>query len=252
VTTSFQPASQTALKPARTLSKSDFILARSCAAKLFFRENGYPDNRDADPYVRMLATGGFMVEALANARYPNGVRIDNTGALGVDVDATLIALRQSDVTIFGAALADGRKQARVDIMEKKGNVVRLIEVKAKAFDGREHIADLAKGGSGVFRQTKGKRLVRSEWRGKLEDLTYQVLLIQAMLPGMEIRPFLALIDNSKRAGVDNVPQFFELTHRRLRDGSLGVSTARYTGTPEQLVSLDLVTEVDVSDEVDML
>ena len=41
----------------RTLSKSDFKLARSCDAKLFFRENGYPDNRDMNPYLALLAEG---------------------------------------------------------------------------------------------------------------------------------------------------------------------------------------------------
>ena len=43
---------------ARTLSKSDFILARDCSAKLYFRENGYPDGRGNDPYMAMLAEGG--------------------------------------------------------------------------------------------------------------------------------------------------------------------------------------------------
>ena len=47
----------------RTLSKSDFKIARTCDAKLFFRENGYPDAREDDPYLRMLAAGGYMVEA---------------------------------------------------------------------------------------------------------------------------------------------------------------------------------------------
>ncbi len=54
----------------RTLSKSDFKLARTCDAKLYYRENGYPDNRESDPYLGLLAEGGYMVEALAKARYP--------------------------------------------------------------------------------------------------------------------------------------------------------------------------------------
>src|SRR5690242_5463048 len=53
----------------RTLSKSDYKLARGCIGKLFFRENGYPDNRGSNPYVALLAEGGYMVEALAKAKY---------------------------------------------------------------------------------------------------------------------------------------------------------------------------------------
>jgi len=60
----------------RTLSKSDFKLARSCDAKLFFRENSYPDNRDINPYLLLLAEGGYMVEALAKAKYRDGVQLE--------------------------------------------------------------------------------------------------------------------------------------------------------------------------------
>jgi hypothetical protein len=60
----------------RTLSKSDFKLARGCDAKLFFRENGYPDNRDMNPYLALLAEGGYMVEALAKAKYVDGVQLE--------------------------------------------------------------------------------------------------------------------------------------------------------------------------------
>ena len=67
------PASGTAGRSSRMLSKSDFKLARTCAAKLFFRENRFPDSRSSDPYLAMLAEGGYMVEALAKAGYPGGL-----------------------------------------------------------------------------------------------------------------------------------------------------------------------------------
>ena len=252
MTTSLHTTPAPALKPARTLSKSDYILARTCRAKLYFRENGYPDKRDADPYLHLLATGGYMVEALAKARYADGVQLEYGGGLAADAEATRQQLEKSDVTLFEATLVAGRKQARVDILEKKGNVVRLIEVKAKSFDGQAHLDERLTGGNGVFRQSKKPGHVRADWRPKLEDLTYQVLLLENALPGVEVRAYLALVDNSKRARLNNVPQFFELIHRAGRDGSLRLQTARYTGSREQLADLDLVTEVDVSAEVDLL
>lgn len=42
----------------RTLSKSDYKLARTCDAKLYFRENGYPDRRMFDTYLAFLAEAG--------------------------------------------------------------------------------------------------------------------------------------------------------------------------------------------------
>ena len=75
VTANTAPAYHPATRE-RTLSKSDFTLAATCPAKLYFRENGYTDNRANDPYLEALAAGGYMVEALAKARYPDGIKLD--------------------------------------------------------------------------------------------------------------------------------------------------------------------------------
>jgi len=238
--------------PARTLSKSDFKLARTCEAKLFFRENGYPDNRSHDPYLALLAEGGYMVEALAKTRYPDGIQLQYGGSLAEEFAATAELLRRDRVTLFEATLASGRMQARVDALEKKGNVVRLIEMKAKSFDGAAHRADLIDGGGGIFRTGKKRPRVVADWREKLEDITYQVLLLEKAFPGLEVRPYLALVDKSKRARIDGIPRLFELVLRAARDGSTRLHTARYIGTAEQVELLDLVTEVDVSAEVDLL
>lgn len=197
------------------LSKSDYILARSCRAKLFFRENGYPDRRDGDPYMRLLAEGGYMVEALAKTRYPDGIQPEYGRGAAADFTDTLRFLNQDSITLFEPTLVVGRRQARVDILVKQGNSVRLIEVKAKSFDGQEHVDSLARGAHGTFGQIKKPGPVRSEWLGKLEDLTYQVLLLEQLLPGIEIRPYLALVDKSKLANPDNVPRFFELVQLAL-------------------------------------
>jgi hypothetical protein len=236
----------------RTLSKSDYILARSCRAKLFFRENGYSDKRDGDQYLQLLAEGGYMVEALAKTKYPEGVQPEYGRGTEADFAETLRFLNQDVVTLFEPTLVVGRRQARVDILVKRGSTVRLIEVKAKSFDGQEHLDSLAKGAHGAFRQIRKPAPVRSEWLPKLEDLTYQVLLLEQLMPGVKIQPFLALIDKSKQAKLDNVPRFFELVRSLKSDGTTRLQTARYTGAPEQLADLDLITEVDMSAEVEML
>src|SRR5262245_14253834 len=105
----------------RTLSKSDFTLARTCDTKLFFRENGYPDRRDADAYLALLAEGGYMVEALAKAKYQNGIQLEYGGGIEADFERTKRLLEKSAVTLFEATLLVGRRQARVDILEKTGS-----------------------------------------------------------------------------------------------------------------------------------
>jgi hypothetical protein len=233
----------------RTLSKSDFKLARSCDAKLYFRENGYPDNRDSNPYLALLAEGGYMVEALAKARYVDGVQLEYGRGVVDDYKRTIDLLGRDQVTLFEATLLVGRQQARVDILEKKGNTVRLLEVKSKSFDGAEHAQLLSEGKAGALRGVRKPYNILAKWEEKLEDITFQVLLLEKMLAGVVIKPFLVLIDTSKIALIDNIPSLFELVRRVSADGTGRLHTAHYIGSREQLAELDLVTEVDVSDEV---
>ena len=233
----------------RTLSKSDFILARDCPAKLYFRENGYPDARQRDAYMAMLADGGYMVEALAKSRYPTGIQLDYGRDVASEFARTRAALDAPNVTLFEATLLVGRRQARVDILEKRGNVLRVVEVKAKSFDGTEHARQVAQHLAGVFLTKKPPHRVNSDWDGKVADLTYQVVLLEQLMPGFVIQPVLALVDKSKATGLDNVPGFFELVRRPASDGSVRLHTARFTGTAADLDRLDLVTEVDVPREV---
>ena len=232
---------------ARTLSKSDFKLARSCDAKLYFRENGYPDNRDGNAYLALLADGGYMVEALAKARLGEGIQLDYGRNVADDFARTLEYLKQDKVRLFEATFLVGRRQARIDVLEKDGNNIRLIEIKSKSFDGAEHEQSLKEGKKGAFRGKRAPHAVSSDWVEKVEDLAFQMLLVQQVMPGAKITPFLALVDKSKIAQIDNIPMLFEL----VRNGDR-VQTARYTGPADTLNMLDLVTVVDMSEEVAQL
>ena len=235
--------------PPRTLSKSDFALARTCDAKLYFRENRYPDNGESDPYLRLLREGSYMVEALATAKHEGGILLEYGRNPIEDFARTREYLSRDNVTLFQATLLWKRRLARVDILEKKGNVVRLIEVKAKSIDGAEHLANLRDGGVGALRSTRKPHGVMSDWCPKVEDVAYQVLILERVLPGVTVQPFLVLVDKSKRSVLDNLPRLFEIVRHEGREGKERIHTARFIGDPEQLAALDLLTEVDVSAEV---
>lgn len=193
-----------------------------------------------------------MVEALAKARFPTGVQLDYGANINEEFARTVEALQRDEVALFEATLLVGRRQARVDILEKKGSLVRLIEVKAKSFDGSEHQRLLSEGKAGVFRGVREPFNILSDWEEKLEDVTFQVLLLEKLLPKATIKPYLMLVDKSKTATLDNIPSLFELERREAKDGTTRLHTARYIGSPDQLKDLDLLTEVDVSEEVALL
>lgn len=236
----------------RTLSKSDFKVARTCDAKLWFRENGYPDNKQFDHYMKLLAMGGYMVEALAMASYPDGINLEYGGDVQEDFAKTMELLSRENVTLFQATLMLNRRLARVDIIEKKGNVIRLIEVKAKSFDSAAHYASITENGNGEFRIGKRGDKVGSKWSEYLEDIAYQTVMLERLLPGAEVQPFLCLVDKSKRSALDNVPQLFTIVETKSADGTSRLHSARFLGTPEDAARLDLLTEVDVSREFAIL
>lgn len=231
----------------RTLSKSDFKIARTCDAKLYFRENSYPDNQQSDPYIKLLQRGGYMVEALAKAKYPDAVQLTYGRDVGADFARTMDELRKENVTLFEATLLVGRQLARVDILEKRGNLVRLIEVKSSLFDGPKHVAEIADGKNGIFRTDRKPHGIRSDWRDYIEDVAFQVILLEKVLSGVTIEPWLALLDETKRAAVDEIPSLFELVTSGDR-----LHTARYVGSRDQYAALDLITEVRIAAEVNLL
>jgi hypothetical protein len=241
----------TAIRPPRqrTLSKSDFTLARTCEAKLYFREARYPDNREFDPYLVMLAQGGYMVEALAKARYADGIQLEYGSDFEGDAALTLEYLQRDNVTLFEGTLHSARRLARADIIVKQGDTIRLIEVKAKSFDSQEHLASLADGNKGVFVTRRG---ISAKWDKYLADITYQTLLLERMLPGVTVEPFLCLVDKSKRSDVNDIPELFKVERKRDRHGVERIHTARFTGDVALLPELDLVTEVPVGYVVDMM
>ena len=118
----------------KTLSKSDFQLASTCEQKLLYKKRGYPTAGDSDGYMQMLSEGGYMVGKMATLLYEDGREIS--------AETTEDCVNQTrdwlDHTaqgiLFEAAILSNQKLVRIDILEKTGNRLHLIEVKAKSFD----------------------------------------------------------------------------------------------------------------------
>jgi Domain of unknown function(DUF2779) len=231
----------------RTLSKSDYTLTRTCDTKLYFRENRFPSN--SSPYLQLLANGGFMVEALARAQRPGGILLESGWDPVHDFSMTRELLERDAVTLFQATLLSGRRLARVDIVEKTGLDVRLIEVKAKSFDSDEHDADIAKGGKGEFRSNRKPFAHAASWVLKFEDLTYQVLLFEKLFPHLRVHPVLMVVDKARRTSVDSAPKLFDLERRKFGDGTEHTFSATFLGSEGDATKLDILASIDAAADV---
>ena len=231
-----------------TLSKSDFKLARTCAAKLYYRELKYPDNTAEDEYLAFLAEGGYMVEVLAKQLFPAGVTLDYGRDSATDAAETLRHLRApDDVTLFEATLLEGRRLARVDILRKTSRGFDLYEVKSSSFDPEDAGKRVEKTGS-PFRSLRKPFGIASAWREYLEDVTYQVAILCDLFPGVPVRPYLILMDKGKVAAHDGMPAWFKIVRRE--DGRL--HSAEFIGDPELARRDPLTIGLDVSAEVEEL
>jgi hypothetical protein len=227
------------------LSKSDFKVARTCGTKLYYRKLRYPSKFDDDPYLEFLANGGYMVETIAKLLFPEGKEIGfDSGDEAVAL--THEALKQENVTLFEATFLFGQLLTRVDILEKRGNHFRLIEVKAKGFNSQESE------GLGPFRGKRGN--ISSKWQPYLEDVTFQTHILRSVYPNSKVTPYLCLVDKSKVCSAETSFDKFKVTPREKKEGEKVFSRPEvmFVGNIEALRKGPFVSVVDVSNEADEL
>lgn len=184
----------------RVLTKSRFKLGLECPNKLFYtgKPDEYVNNKVDDPFMEALARGGFQVEALARLQYPDGIFIDAEHyEYRKAAELTQAALHQENVTLFEAAFLVDGLFVRTDILVKTGNVIQLIEVKAKSYDPNNPYVFEGKNGGLV-----------SGWKPNLFDLAFQKYVVQKSNPDFQIQAFLMMADKSKTASVEGLNQMF--------------------------------------------
>jgi hypothetical protein len=183
----------------RYLTKSRFKLALDCPTKLFYtRKDIYPDTSQEDDFLKALAEGGFQVGELAKCYYPGGHDITE-GGYEAPLQRTAELLKLENVVIFEAAILYENLFIRIDILEKKGNHLRLIEVKAKSISGDEDVAFLKSSGH-----------MASGWSPYLYDVAFQNYVLSKAFPDYSIDSFLMLADKDKKATVNGLNQKFQL------------------------------------------
>lgn len=211
------------------LSKSDFKVARTCPTKLYYKKKQYPTTLDDDPYMQLLADGGFMVGKLAQLQYPSGVMISDLDPEAAIAETSRLMAADS-VVLFEAAFLWGGFLARVDILVKERGRIQLIEVKSKGYDRTAGL-------------TKKAGDIRSEWVEYVEDIAFQKMVVQSVYPNKQIDCFLYLPDKAEATTVDLLPTRF-----RLKRQSRAVDV-EFVGDHKDVERTNLLTLVPVNDPV---
>jgi hypothetical protein len=233
-----------------TLSKSDYKIARTCPTKLYYRQQGYPSSRDDNQYLALLAQGGYMVEKMAKLLFPEGRELPYSGGAETSARLTSDALQSDCVTIFEGTFLSRGRLARVDILQKRGDVFNLIEVKSGSYSSLEAAARAAAGQPNPFRTKKGALVAKR--LPYLEDVTFQALVLRELFPTATIRPFLALVDKDRTSSEDAIHRYFRVRREPAEGRRIPRVSVDFTGNVERLRSDHLIAILDVTAEVDEL
>jgi hypothetical protein len=206
----------------KALSKSRFKLGLECPNKVYFSNNKdiFYNSKNEDPFLKALASGGFQVEEYARLQYPEGKLIDapyKDDNYQFFHEETKKLLKNENVTIFEAGFLYQSLFIRTDIMVKKGNEIKLIEVKAKSYDPKEEHSFTTKTGKIV-----------SSWKPYLFDLAFQTYVTQKSYPNCKVTPYLYLVDKTKSATIEGLNQMFRV--KKESDKRTGVEVLANAGS----------------------
>jgi len=183
----------------RYLTKSRFIAAIDCPTKLFYvGKKEYRNLKNEDSFLASLAQGGYQVGALAKFLFKDGVEIiDKSHDTSIKLTEEL--LKKDNIVIYEAAIRFNNFFIRVDILEKKGNQLKIYEAKAKSYNSLMPDMEGARGG------------IKTEYLSYLQDIAFQTWVLQQAFPKSEISSFLVMPNKANNAEIDGLNQMFKIT-----------------------------------------
>lgn len=218
----------------KLFTKSRFKLALECPTKLYYASHPerYNNLQTDDDFLISLAKGGFQVGELAKI-YRN-VEHDLADIKGYEKprEATqqLIA-GAKDTTIAEAAFQWGNCFVRVDILEKRGNTLHLIEVKAKSCDGTTDQYMDKSGG------------IKSDVLPYLYDIAFQKYVVMQAMPDYQVKASLMMADKTKRADIDHLNQLFAIEENE--QGEITIAVAPNAKEVISSSQVQVLTSLDV-------
>lgn len=226
-------------------TKSAFAISLECPRRLYYAydKEVYANQDSDDEFLKSLAEGGFQVGEFAKLCY--GIGPANTVKTLEPTDAirkTKELLSQDNVNIAEAAFLKDNMFVRADIIEKKGNIINLIEVKAKSWNPLEDTFI-----------SKNFKSTNKAIRPYLYDVAFQKYVIVNALREMfpektfKVKAFLMLADKSKTATVNGLNQLFKIKSAPPKRSAVVVAADAKDIVNAILVSDRVVRPFDVDD-----
>ncbi|MBR5412160.1 MAG: DUF2779 domain-containing protein [Fibrobacter sp.] len=216
----------------KLFTKSAFKIATHCRTQAYYYRNSdvYENLSASDDFLKSLAEGGFQVGELAKiyGEVPPENDLENCTGYDIPLKRTRELFEQENVNVAEAAFRFGNCFVRADVVQKKGNVVNLIEVKAKSWNSE----------TDVF--INNKETVNREIRDYLYDVAFQKWVVENALkvdyPGekFKVHAFLMMPDKSKVNTIQGLNGLFRVKKEVCQDGEKRAYAEAVPGAKELL------------------
>jgi hypothetical protein len=213
-----------------------------CPTKLYYQDDKSFGNNNLDnSFLEALAEGGFQVGELAKIYHPGGIEVTEKDKKRA-ADITSELLKKSNVVIYEAAFMFENLFVKTDVLVKKGDVVELIEVKAKSFDPTEEDPFYNKNSL-----KKGTPKLSSTWEPYILDIAFQSHVFKKVHSNFKTKSFLMLANKNVEATVSGINQKFFLQ----KDGNQ-VKVKVEDGITENDLGEKLLIRVPVNSEINLV
>jgi CRISPR/Cas system-associated exonuclease Cas4 (RecB family) len=179
------------------LSKSDFKIAHICPTKLWYKKHGYPTSNDENEYMKMLADGGFMFGKLAMLLFPEGIEVTETIPEAIVTTEELL-LNNENIVLFEPAISVNNQLVRVDILQKIGNEIKIIEVKSKSFDSTK--------------MNEKNYWFKPDMKPYIEDIAFQTKVVSEKYKTAVVNSFLMMPDTAAVSQFDDLINKFQIVN----------------------------------------
>ncbi len=204
----------------RYFTKHLFRTGLECPTRLYYKYHDYPENRESRPFIEHFRFNKKQLIKLVRTAYPEGEVISGDsieeGAL-----ETLEKLEGREDAVFDGIVVSGRLMAKLPVMVKKGNRLRVISIQTKVYDPAKHSLT-GRDGS-----------IHPKWLNYMVDFAYQLHVIGLARPEWELEPVLVLPNKHGRAASDTLSRL----HGEAEPATL------QEDREELLVSLDVSEEI---------
>lgn len=202
----------------KLFTKSVFKVALRCPAALYYYRDPetYANQNNGDEFLQALAEGGFQVGDLAKiyCKVDDGCDLETLKGYEAPLAKTDELMSRDKVVIAEAAFRYGDMFVRTDIIVKDGHDIKLIEVKAKGWDGDDDGFVVQK--AGRRKNDPGRTVLKDGYGEYLYDVAFQKYVVQHALDekygagNFRVEAYLMMADKSAVADVNGMNQMFKI------------------------------------------